>query len=424
MRRLFYALGDARLRRWMAAGRPLARADGGGLTFTLSANGTATWVMRYSRGPHRRELTIGQYPDLSLAAARKAARTLRAAIDSGADPAAEKKTEKARTALAWTVNQLCDDFIEKHLVPPLARETIDGHIWQIDHFIRPRLGSLEVRNVLPSDLVYALEHGGRSWSITKKALTTMKLAFRHAVGKRIIDVNPAVGIELTAILGKKPAVRKRLMLTEDELRFLLPDIDSRIGRENGLMFRILLATCVRTSELAKARKEYIDLERGQWFVYDEAVKTRTGFLVPLVPVVIGWLRELTAMSGDSAWLLPTRHAKRRARYGDIHIGRKTLWGAFEYAFRQNRIDMRRFTPHDTRSTAKSHLRNMGFSREITEIALNHKLKGMEGIYDVREEMPERRRAMEVWAALVADCCDGHEPIVEHSTNVVPFRKAG
>src|SRR4051812_8450134 len=76
MRRLFYALGDAQLRRWMAAGRPLARADGGGLTFTLSANGTASSVMRYSRGQRRRELTIGQYPDLSLAAARKAARTL------------------------------------------------------------------------------------------------------------------------------------------------------------------------------------------------------------------------------------------------------------------------------------------------------------------------------------------------------------
>jgi hypothetical protein len=66
MRRLFYALGDAQLRRWMAAGRPLARADGGGLTFTLSANGTASWVMRYSRGQRRRELTIGQYPDLRL----------------------------------------------------------------------------------------------------------------------------------------------------------------------------------------------------------------------------------------------------------------------------------------------------------------------------------------------------------------------
>lgn len=47
------------------------------------------------------------------------------------------------------------------------------------------------------------------------------------------------------------------------------------------------------------------------------------------------------------------------------------------------FDIRRFIPHDTRSTAKGHLRNLGFSREISEIALNHKLPGIEGIYDVR-----------------------------------------
>lgn len=41
--------------------------------------------------------------------------------------------------------------------------------------------------------------------------------------------------------------------------------------------------------------------------------------------------------------------------------------------------MRYFTPHDARSTAKSHMRNMSISNEISELALNHKLEGREGI---------------------------------------------
>ena len=49
------------------------------------------------------------------------------------------------------------------------------------------------------------------------------------------------------------------------------------------------------------------------------------------------------------------------------------------------------------------LRNMGISREISEIALNHVLKGVEGIYDVREEIPERRVALERWAEFIARC---------------------
>lgn len=54
------ALDDLQLRRWLAAKEPIVRANGDGLTFTLSEFGTATWVLRYSRGTRRRELTSGE----------------------------------------------------------------------------------------------------------------------------------------------------------------------------------------------------------------------------------------------------------------------------------------------------------------------------------------------------------------------------
>lgn len=415
MPRLFHALDDVQIRHWIAQKKPVAKADGDGLTFTLSENGTASWVLRYSRGARRRELTIGNYPDITLATARKLARAHRVAIDNGEDPAADKKTERARTAAAQTVSQLCDDFLEKVIVPPLAQSTIDEHTNNVNSIIRPKLGSLEVRKVKPSDIVFMLESAGRSWQVTKKILTTTKQLFSRAVGKRLIDVNPTYGIELSAIVGKKPAVRKRLMLTEEELSNLLPDIDKKIGRENGLMLRILLATCVRTSELVKAEKKLIDLKRGTWVVPDENVKTRMGFLVPLAPSVIKWMQELMALSGDSDWLLPTRHSGRRKHYGDIHIERRTLVQAIGAAFVDGRLKMRRFTPHDTRSTAKGHMRNMGVSREISELALNHKMQGMEGIYDVREDIPERREALEIWARFVAKCCEGKGPVLRMVT---------
>jgi integrase len=80
----------------------------------------------------------------------------------------------------------------------------------------------------------------------------------------MIEYNPAVGIDLKAVIGPKPQARKRVMLSEKELGAMRPDIDDKIGRENGLMLRILLATCVRTGELVTARRELIDLERGAW----------------------------------------------------------------------------------------------------------------------------------------------------------------
>ena len=103
-----------------------------------------------------------------------------------------------------------------------------------------------------------------------------------------------------------------------------------------------------------------------------------------------------------------------ARLGDVHVGRTTLWASIRRAFDRGDFDMQRFTPHDTRSTAKGHMLNMGISREISEIALNHKLKGMDGIYDVRDEIPERRQALEIWARFILACADQTPPPTTHT----------
>lgn len=104
-------LDDVQIRRWVAKGAAIARSDGDGLTFTLSSAGTATWVLRYRvSGVRRKEITLGNYPDLTLAAARKLARERRVDVDQGKDPAADKKVLKMRTQMAWTVRELISDY--------------------------------------------------------------------------------------------------------------------------------------------------------------------------------------------------------------------------------------------------------------------------------------------------------------------------
>ena len=66
-------LVDVDLRRWLKDKRALAKSDRGGLTFTMSAAGTASWVLRSRSEGRQVELTLGRYPDVTLAAARKLA---------------------------------------------------------------------------------------------------------------------------------------------------------------------------------------------------------------------------------------------------------------------------------------------------------------------------------------------------------------
>lgn len=410
MAKISHRLSDLQIKRWIAKGDALSKSDGDGLTFTLSASGTAAWVLRYRLpGGKRKELTLGNYPDITIAAARELARAMRAKIDKGDDPAAEKQEQKARTAAAWTFRELVGDYRDKVLTTSnFAAGTIRYRNADLDQTILPAIGSWRVDKITSIDIVSMLRKAKRTWTISKRTLTAASMVFDHACGLSIIAANPCTGIKLPSIMGARPKVRTRLMLTADEITQLLKGIDD-IGAENALAFRILLATCVRGFELVNAKKAHIDLDAASWWVPPEVVKTRAGFLVPLAPVVVEWFRDLMALSGDSQWLLPARRIDRVKKLGDVPVGRTTLWAAFNRAFVRGDIDIRRFTPHDTRSTAKGHLRNMGVSRELSEIALNHALKGMDAIYDVREEIPERRHAMGLWADFIAACERGATP---------------
>lgn len=415
-----HLLNDLQLRRFMAAGKELAKSDGQGLTFTLSSAGTASWVLRYRLpGGRRKEVTLGNYPDVSLSAAREHARALRVQIDRGEDPSALKRESKTRDMQSWTMAELIADYRVKCLAPgSYAEDTIKYREADIDQVVLPKLGAWQVQRITSIDVVHLLKESNRTWVMTKRLLTTISKVLDHACGLTIIGANPCTGIKLASLMGKRPPVKARKMLTTEDLQSLLKGIDF-IGRENALALLVLLATCVRGIELVRAKKADFDLERGTWWVPDESVKTRSGFLVPLAPAVINWIQEMMALAGDSQYLLPARRSDRKARLGDTHVGRTTLLAAIKRAFARGDFDVQKFTPHDTRSTAKGHMRNMGVSREISEIALNHKLKGMEGIYDVREEIPERRRALAMWADFLLACETGAPP---PSGKVVQLRR--
>lgn len=102
-------LTDLQIRHRIKAGEPQAKADGGGLTFPLSSGGAAGWILRYRHGGLRRELTLGRYPDVSLADARGIATIRRAEIMQGSNPAADKRKAKTTAAKDWTVGELVKD---------------------------------------------------------------------------------------------------------------------------------------------------------------------------------------------------------------------------------------------------------------------------------------------------------------------------
>ena len=100
--------------------------------------------------------------------------------------------------------------------------------------------------------------------------------------------------------------------------------------------------------------------------------------------------------------MPPAHSRSRAARhgGDTHLNKETLREAIDHWRRTATPAVRRFTPHDLRSTVKSHLRALGVPRDIPEVCVNHKLSGVEGIYDRHTYFGERREALRKWAGVL------------------------
>lgn len=395
-------LSDAEIRRWVKAGQPIAKADGGGLTFTLSPAGTAAWVLRYRFAGKPRELTIGRYPDVTLKAARERTRDERARIQQGLDVARERQREKVEAAAAKSFAELAADYMAK-VFPTLAANTVRQRTQHIKRVILPRIGTRPAREVTTGEVVALIEAvGAKSINVADLVFTAVSEIFKHGLARHAVTANPCAGVSVSAICGRAEPRRQRLKLTEDELRILLPQLHT-IGKVNELAVKILLATCARIGELARAEWEHVDLKRGEWYIPDVNSKTGRGFTVPLPVQVAAWFEELQPLALGSRFVLPARQVRRRENHGgEVHFEQRAL-NAMLHKLAARLKDVRRFTPHDLRSTARSHLAELGVNIIVAERCLNHSLGGLIAVYDQHDYMTERRIALERWTAFLRNC---------------------
>ena len=133
---------------------------------------------------------------------------------------------------------------------------------------------------------------------------------------------------------------------------------------------------------------------------------------------MGWFKELQQYACGSNYVLPTR---RIGASKQPHILTLTISVALNKLCNKLK-DVRRFTPHDLRSTARSHLTELGINLIVAERCLNHSLGGLVSIYDQHDYMTERRTALELWTEFILACESG-SAWKKTANNVIQLRSA-
>lgn len=414
-------LTDVGIRNWIKAGERFdMRGDGDGLWLSFRQDfRLPVWRFRYRIAGKARIMNLGSYGDLSLADARRTAKALRARVALGYDVAAEKQERKAEAAAkfeaakrAVTVAHLADEYFERTILGRWKHPNIVRS--RIERDIKPVIGRLAVEDVRPAHIdamLQAIVKRGAP-TIANDVLRWTRRMFDYAVKRHMVLHNPAAAFELADAGGAEEA-RER-SLSREELILLFEAMRGAKGfsYENLLAVKLLLLLAVRKQELTAARWEEFDLAAAVWHLPAERTKTDAGIDIPLPGPAAEALHELHRLACGSEWVFPARKAQHHMI---PHIHENTLNVALAKV-KPLMPDVPPFCIHDFRRTARTHLAALGVDPHIAERCLNHKLKGVEGIYNRHDYFDERRKALDLWAGFLEACEKGE------GFNVVPFRK--
>jgi integrase len=418
-------LTDIQIRAWIKSGERFEqRADGDGLYLSFRETfAVPKWLFRYRFQGRQRVMSIGSYSSVSLAKAREGAKELAAKVALGHDVAGEKQ-ERKREAVAkieaekaaWTVARLCDEFFERVILPRWKHSNIVRS--RIENDIKPSMGKMKAEDVKPRDvdamLQQIIKRGAPT--VANDVLRWTKRIFDFAIKRQVVLYNPASAFNIADAGGKEEA-RER-WLTREEITQLFQAMREMLGRfsiENMYAVRLLLLLAVRKEELVAAPWSEFDLDAAVWHLPEERTKTSAAIDIPLPPLAVETLRELHHLANGSAYVFPARKMQHRMI---PHIDLNTLNAALSKHIKPKLKDVPNFTIHDFRRTARTHLAALGVDPFVAERCLNHKVKGVEGIYNRHDYFEERRVALNEWAKLLKALEEG-----KPDYNVVPLRKS-
>ena len=345
-------LTDLKIRKAIAQTKPVYLNDGDGLYLKVALSGTKTWMVRSQAGGKTRWKSLGRYPTLGLAEARKLAETPFSALMTVQGAFDQYKAVLQR------------DY--EHPEQIIRRFTAD---------VLPSTGLkplIEVKRTEVSELLQDIVQRG-SPVAANRTLPDLKNFFDWCVERGWIEHNPAALIRRRSVGGKeKPRAR---VLTLDECGKLIGVLRSgRFAEQTSVALALLLLTGQRASEvLGMSGAEVV----GPWWT---------------IPA------ERTKAGRDQKVYL-TRPARTLWRY----ITKKHGTKPFDMDHRTLSKAVRRmnfsppFTPHDLRRSMATQLAEVGVAGHVVEKMLNHRMEGVMAVYNHAEYLPERRLAWRVWA---------------------------
>lgn len=407
-----------------------------GLRLRVWPTGAKKWSLLYRTpaGAFSR-LSLGDFgesPDLTLAAARKAAQAKKVAIAAGQDPQEEKRQKRAVAraeraakldAKGETVEAVALQCVEALKLRPATRRE-----WlRLIHVeIAPTFPGRAAKELTrPEIKAWTRKLARRNGWIANRSFSLLRRVYSWAASDDIelVGASPLVGM-------KKPfedETESERVLSAADLRAILRalnalDLRGEFEREEkesegpGIPYveacRLLLLTGVRRSAVIGAKRaefEGLDGKTPQWVVPGGAYgRSKSGrpHVVPLSPAALEVVRRRMAVAKGS-FLFPVRRLVK----GKTEKDRPMTWDSHFMGLLKDTADkivgasMEPWKLHGFRAALATNSReHLKVSGDVVGALLGHKKPGaaVTRVYDRSELLEEKRDALCLWADWLED----------------------
>jgi len=374
-----------------------------GLVLKVKDTGAKSWVLRAIVGSKRRDYGLGGFPDVTLAAAREAARAARAKIKSGIDPIDEARQArsalKATQAAAITFQKAAEAYISAHKDGWRNEKHTKQWTTTLTTYAYPAIGNLLVQDIGLPQVLAVLEPIWKTKTETASRLRgriEQVLDWATARGYRN-GLNPARWRGHLDKLLPKPSKVARV---EHHDALPVSEVDTfmaALRKQEGIgakALELVILTAARSGEVRGARWSEVDLDNGLWVVPGHRMKAGKEHRVPLSDAAITLLKSAP------------RHAETELIFVGAKGGQLSDM-TLSAVIRRMKAPC---VPHGFRSTFRDWAAECtNYPSEMAEMALAHTISDkVEAAYRRGDLFEKRRKMMADWAAFCS-ATGSHQP---------------
>lgn len=377
--------------------------DGGGLQLEITPTGSKLWRLRYYFYGKQQILSLGKYPTVPLAQARRKRDAVLIQIEAGKHPAREKKLEKQHQA---NRNYKTFEKMTRKWFEVREKELDEKYFKQMvklfEKHVFPEIGKMPFDEVTTPQIVIVLEKIGDRGTIetAKRIRQNIGQIFRYGIQRGARVDNPAS--HLNDILPEQKH-KHHACVPISEAPALLLAIESCAEGKSKTALQIAAHTFLRTSEIIAGEWSEIDWSKRQWVLPPERMKMKRPHIVPLSKQVIAILKEQQKLTENKRFIFysPASDSK--------HISNGTILMALRRMGYAGKM-----TGHGFRTLASTILNEKRYHEDVIERQLAHAEEDeIRDAYNRAEYMEERTKMMQDYSDMLDTMLESERSKVHH-----------